>query len=198
MSLVIAFGHRKLVGKDTCAKYLSTILKTEVRGLNLQRYAFADELKDQCHRLYGWAGLKCRQHYEEHPHEKSMFLERIGKTVRDIWIDYGTLVGREVYAHTWVDFLFHRPSCDVMLITDLRFPNEFDRVRELGGLLVKVENPAVPYTDDAADRPLREKPDNEWDCVIDNNGTLNDLYSKMAAFRTKFVGLGGKTLCQHP
>lgn len=183
--MIIAFGHRKNVGKDTCAKYLATIIKTEIRGINLQRYGFADELKDQCYRLYSWAGMKTRQHYEEHPHEKSMFLSAIGKTVRQVWIDYGALVVREVYSNTWIDFLLNRPGCHVMLITDLRFENEFDRVHQLGGILVKVENPNVSYTDDEADRPLRNKPDNEWDYVINNDGTLSDLYTKVMELRSK-------------
>ncbi len=179
MGKVIAFGHRKLVGKDTCAKYLTTIIRTTEKRIDIQRHGFADELKDQCHRLYGWAGLKSRQHYEENPHEKAMMLPILGKTVRDVWIEYGTLVGRAIYGNTWIDFLFNRPSCDLMLITDLRFENEFDRVRELGGILIKVENSRIPYTEDAADKPLRNKPNEAWDRVIHNEGTHNELYQMM-------------------
>lgn len=174
--LVVAFGHRKYVGKDTCARLLSTILKTNTRGLNIQRKGFADKLKDDCYSLYGWAGLKPRQHYDEQGREKEKdaILPVIGKSARQIWIEYGMAM-RAIYEHTWVDYLFKGTRADVLLITDMRFDNEFDRVESLGGLRYRVDNPRIPPTDDVADKPLACKPASAWTGIIENAGSLQNL-----------------------
>lgn len=185
--LVIAFGHRQQVGKDTCAKYLSTILKTEHRKLNVRTIGFADELKDQCHRLYGWDGLKSKDHYELYPKEKEIILPTIQKSARQVWIDYGTKVAREIYHHTWVDFLFKLPTVNVLLIKDLRFENEFDRVEELGGLTVRVDNDRIAYTGDLADKQLYEKPDAAWKHLLKNHGSFADLHTNVHEFYEKEV-----------
>lgn len=181
--LIVAFGHEKKVGKDTAAKFLMTYLRVKIPNSNIQSHSFAWKIKVECHELYNWAGLQGPDFYErvENQHLKDVVLPKLGKSPRAIWIDFGTLVAREVYPDTWLDYLWHNVACHVLIIRDLRFVNEATRIHHYGGLNIKVENNRVPHSSDKADDDLIGY--THWDCVLNNHGTLrefNDLIIKTA------------------
>src|SRR5215831_16002209 len=98
MPKMIAFGHRKSVGKDSAARFLCSHLRIHLKGSNIQHHGFADKLKNVCHQLYGWAGLQDREYYEtpDTYKLKDEVLPVLGKSPRQIWIEFATLVGRTV------------------------------------------------------------------------------------------------------
>lgn len=178
--LVIALGHRKRVGKNKCCDFLATIISLNTKGHSIKKASFAAALKEQCWALYRWAGLKDGFYYD-HPSrvlEKEIVLPAIGKSPRQIWIEYGMAM-RAIYQHTWVDYLFKATKGSVIIISDMRFPNEFERVKELGGICIKVNRDSVIPTNDVADIPLSDLPSDQWNHIIENNGTLTDLYNKL-------------------
>lgn len=66
---------------------------------------------------------------------------------------------------------------DVAVITDARFPNEAERIRELGGTIVRIERPAVEREIiHASEQKL------EGDFSIWNTGTLDDFRSNVIGF----------------
>ena len=178
---IIAFGHRRRTGKDQAAKFLTTILKQNCPKMNVRKTSFAWKLKDVCHQLWGWAGLREPVYYENHPETREYMLPEIGKTPRQIWIEFGTPAVREiVYDGTWVQYCLRaNTDADILIITDLRFPNEFQEIKKLGGNCIKVYRESAPISDDVADTALAHMPDSEWDQIVHNDGSLKDLYSLM-------------------
>jgi hypothetical protein len=176
---IIAFGHQKRVGKDTAAQFVSTYLRVEQGIKRVKKAGFADKLKDVCHQLYGWAGLKDKDFYEqpENFHLKEVVLPAIGKTPRQIWISFGNEVKAATYYNTWLDYLLKHTTADWLIVSDMRFPNEADYIREIGGIVVKVTRPSVPHMPDAADDPLLNY--QNWSAHIINDGSLADFYSKV-------------------
>ena len=65
---------------------------------------------------------------------------------------------------------------DIVIISDLRFSNEACAISKRGGRLVKI-NRDVPKGIDPAEVDLMNWGD--WDHIIDNNGTLNELNEKV-------------------
>ena len=171
---ILALGHRKRTGKDTFARFLVTYLRTHTRNLNIQKAGFADKLKDICHQMFNWAGLMDGLYYDANPDQREMPLPKIGKTPREIWIAVGNEF-RNVYEHVWIDYLLNKQNCDILIVTDLRYPNEFNRVKQLGGLCCKVVRPDLPITHDIADDALQNYEDNKWDHHIINDTDLNSL-----------------------
>jgi len=154
---IIGFGHSKRAGKDTIAEMVAGHLRTGTNW-SVQMTGFADKLKEVCHNLYGWDGLMGKDFYNtpEGAPLREVPLPTIGKSPRQIWIDMGTPAVRErVYDMTWVEFTL-RPANppDVLIIPDVRFPNEAQRIHELGGILVQVERPGFPAGNDVADQAL--------------------------------------------
>lgn len=140
--------------------------------MNIVVAGFADELKDTCYRLYSWTGLKHKEYYEQFPLEKETLLPALNMTVRDLWIKFGNHC-RQYDSGIWVKALLTKPQVDVMIIKDMRFPNEVACVKQLNGHCIKVNRPSQIKQNDGADDPLEDYAN--WDHVVDNLGTLNDL-----------------------
>lgn len=180
---IIGFGHRKRVGKDTASFLLLEAIDQQQGNVdNVRKCAFADKLKEISHDLYSWAGLNAADWYEipGNEHFRDVVLPEIGKTPRQIWIDIGTpAIRKAVYDGTWVEFVLRsRQPFETLVISDVRFPNEIERIRQVGGICIKVERPQVPPTRDVADDALAEF--TGWDWTIVNDGTLDDLRAKVA------------------
>lgn len=69
------------------------------------------------------------------------------------------------------DLGYEQYVADLCVVTDVRFPNEAERVKELGGVVWKIDR-EVPG---AGDHPSEQTLDPELiDLIIDNNGGLDD------------------------
>lgn len=111
-TVVIGFGHKARHGKDSAAR----MLRETFAGV--KRFSFADDLYAVCRVLHGMTT------------KDAPLLQRVGVEYRErdeqVWI-------RAVYAK-----LLAAPP-RVAVITDVRFPNEFDFIKALGGVCWKVE-----------------------------------------------------------
>lgn len=146
--IIVGFGHRSGVGKDTVAKFVDTKLRVARPGLIVKKVSFAWKLKEMAYDLYHWAGVQRPSYYENNRDARALPLKALGgMTVVDLWVKLGECVRNEVYIKTWIDFAIrgHHDPIDVLLVPDVRNPEETDEIEVLGGLLVKVENPRVPH-----------------------------------------------------
>jgi hypothetical protein len=111
-TIVIGLGHKARHGKDSAAR---TLIETFPRLV--QRFSFADDLYAVCRVVHGMTV------------KDAPLLQNVGLEYRQhdeaVWI-------RSVYTK----LLDARPR--VAVITDVRFPNELDFVRALGGFCWKV------------------------------------------------------------
>lgn len=118
---------------------------------------------------------------------------------------YGTESHREVFGDSfWIDHLlptdkgrlyakWDQPDGELtqlMMVTDVRFPNEAERVKELGGLIIKIRRPEVEHGQDghSSEKPL---PAELIDEVVVNDSTPDDFRVKVCHFaqRRIFDGL---------
>ena len=172
---ILAFGYQSRVGKDSCCEAICRSgLVREFQLSDYAKAAFADRLKSVSYDLFCAHGLRQAQFYERgEPGAKlrDVPLETIGKTPVEIWIEVGQKM-REVYPAVWVEAaLAWRRSSVLLVITDLRFPNEAAAVKQLGGWCVNVKRPGNPVK--GSDRFLDD--DYPWDATIHNTGSLEDL-----------------------
>lgn len=160
MTKKIAFGYKMGSGKDTCATFLCDKYGGKI-------LAFADPLYDLLH----IAQLKCG-----FPHIKDRkFLQFIG-----------TEWARGIDDMVWVKQFLKSASVisdAPIYCSDLRFINEAEALKENGWTLVKImrnETENRVGTGDAlhCSETELDKFDN-WDYVIENNGSLEELYEKI-------------------
>lgn len=113
-------------------------------------------------------------------HKETPLDELGGRTSRHCLQKLGTEWGRGmVHDNLWVDVAKRRVIAllelgEKVVIDDMRFPNEFEMVREIEGLCAAVARPsAVESSGHASEGALD---DNVFDVVIENTGTLEQLW----------------------
>ncbi len=176
---IIAFGHRKSVGKSTASKLLDTHIRVTYPKLKVKHSSFAGKLKDVAFQMFGWAGLMRDVYYETHYEEKEVVLPLIGKSPRDIWIEVGNKM-REISPDVWLKNAIACPKCDIIIISDLRFTNEAFYIKNAGGLVVKVKRPGLRLGSDQAEVDLLSY--TQWDAIIENDGTLDEFNTKIISY----------------
>lgn len=100
----------------------------------------------------------------------------------------GTECGRDIiHPNIWVNSLMseYKNNYSNWVISDLRFPNEMKAVKDRGGITIRInrnnEDDSVydwgnPNTDHESETALDNA---EFDYVIDNNGTIEDLVEQV-------------------
>lgn len=119
-------------------------------------------------------------------------------TVRDLLQILGTEAMRDgLHKNVWVNALMadYKPYStrgsqyeeveSKWIITDTRFPNEAQAIKDKGGMVIKVDRPGVgPVNGHPSEDALK---DYNFDYVIHNNGSINDLDKKVIEFINNFI-----------
>jgi hypothetical protein len=174
---IVGLGCTAQVGKDTAAEYLEKKFPGKVK-----RVGFADKLKEICMFLFGLSYEQCYGPKEV----KETIDPRYGLTPREIMQGVGEKM-REIFPDIWVDTVFNatipeleKQGYDCVVISDVRYPNEGDKVRSEGGVLVKVLRDAGGVSVGAghsSETSMRNYAD--FDFIIDNNATFEEYYEKL-------------------
>lgn len=164
-------------GKDTVADYL-------VETYDYTKMSFAAPMKEAMYRLnpritvnevpntalrigidiYGWDGIK-----ERSPDARGL-LQR-----------FGTEVGREMFGENfWVDAAIKDvPDGAKAVFSDVRYPNEADAIKKLGGKVWRVMRPGVgPANDHESEHALN---DYSFDTIINNSNSIDELHSQVGS-----------------
>jgi hypothetical protein len=175
--IIIGLTGRAHTGKDTAADHL-------VREYGFVRVAFADTLRSMLEALLADAGVAPDCLHD--PRLKSLAIAELhGATARQLMQTLGTEWGRNlVHGELWVTLLARRmgvhaggtPVHDRIVVTDVRFPNECQLIKEAGGVIVRIERSSVTAMDHVSERAL----DNyTFDYTIYNDGTVYELHRKV-------------------
>lgn len=163
-------------GKDTAAEYLVT-------KKNFVRVAFADPLREALYRLNpvievsGLPGIRLAQMVDIAGWEA---VKGGSSDVRGLLQRMGTEVGRELISPTiWVDLAMKEAAKhELVVITDVRYPNEADAIRDAGGVVWRIERSAVGPANEHTSETAMENYD--FDVVIENDSTIEELWAKIS------------------
>jgi hypothetical protein len=187
-------------GKDTIADYL-------VNFHEFRRDSFASTLKDAVSAVFGWDREllegRTKQAREWREQVDPWWAERLNMptlTPRLMLQLWGTEVCRRAFHDDiWIASLENkiRTSTDHVVVSDCRFPNEIRAIKSAGGRVVWVQRGDLPEWYDLAVESNRggfnhmatAYPDvhvsetawvgTEFDAVINNNGTIEELYDQI-------------------
>lgn len=190
-------------GKDTIADYLTT-------HKGFRRLSFAASLKDAVAAVFGWdrelleGSTKTSREWREQ--KDVWWSERLKMDITPRWVlqNWGTEVCRQgFHKDIWVASVENKliKSKDDIVITDCRFLNEVDAIKNAGGITIRVERGDKPNWYDAA-VSYNKGPDGNatwslskshldkakihaseyssigitYDHVVSNNGTIDELH----------------------
>lgn len=176
--VVVGFSGYAQTGKDTAASCL--LEQGFVRG------AFADKMKtalialdpfiDSGRRLSEVDGAIIETPSGPILSEAAKRIPEVRRLLQRL----GTEAGRKTIGEdVWARALLDTGVPVKLVISDVRFPNEADAIRALGGLVVRVERPGMgPVNDHESEVALDHY---DFDAVIDNDGSIVDLANKLEA-----------------
>ena len=188
-------------GKDTIADYL-------VNFHEFRRESFASTLKDAVSAVFGWDRTmlegrtkEAREWREQPDHWWAHRLNMPDLTPRLMLQLWGTEVCRRgFHDDIWIASLENklRTSKDNVVVSDCRFPNEIESIRNAGGKIVWVQRGELPPwynlavdANNGKNLAVQELKrigvhasetswvGTEFDNIIDNNGSIDDLYSQI-------------------
>lgn len=168
MGRIIGIAGPAGSGKDTVAK-MFVELKPDARIV-----ALADPMKRFCLEVFGWEPERLWG-----PSERRAEPDADGLTARVALQRLGTEWGRALRQDVWIDYLLRTSlaAWGDTVVTDIRFPNEAEKIRSAGGVVVFVTGRA------SAGVPAHES-ESHWTNPeflkhvtfrIDNSGTIDDL-----------------------
>ncbi len=103
-------------------------------------------------------------------------------TIRQLLQVFGTECMRGIFGDKlWI--LATINNNQPMVISDLRFKVELDAVRSNSGAIIYIHRPGCKAGNHASEKELKEMYENkQFDYIINNNGTLKDLFNSMNKF----------------
>jgi hypothetical protein len=152
---------------------------------------------------------RTKQAREWREQQDNWWTNRLGIVITPRWVlqNWGTEVCRNgFHDDIWIASLENklRNSTDDVVISDCRFPNEIKAIKQAGGIVVRVvRGPEPEWYDAAVSRNRGPNGNSTWslsgrkleqlgvhasetawvgtkfDVVLDNNGTLDDLYQQV-------------------
>ena len=187
-------------GKDTVADYL-------VNFHEFRRESFANTLKDAVAAVFGWDRTllegRTKEAREWREQVDPWWAERLAMpTLTPRWVlqYWGTEVCRKAFHDDiWIASLENkiRNSKDNVVISDCRFPNEIQSIRDAGGKIIWVQRGELPDWYDVAvnanqghnyavqELKMRKIHASEtawvgtdFDVIVDNNSSIDDLYNQ--------------------
>ncbi|CAB4124340.1 hypothetical protein UFOVP49_178 [uncultured Caudovirales phage] len=153
-----------------------TIADTLVEHHGFIKESFASGVKDATSAVFGWDRALLEgdtdesRAFREQP--DTFWSDKFGKefTPRLALQLMGTEAGRDVFdKNIWIYSLIKRTQNNPdknYVIADVRFPNEIDAIRELGGKVIRI----------------KRRPNPEWYELAFNTNTKKDYYGMAAAY----------------
>lgn len=165
MSVKIAFAGKARSGKDTACDFL-------IKEYGGTKVAFAKPLYDILYYAQDRCGISRSKDRK--------FLQYIG-----------TEWGRSINNNMWVDLALHSvPRYGNVFLSDLRFPNELQALKQAGWVCIKLVRQEDQVGDDrisdsekthTSETSLDSIPDSEFEYVIENNSSMEVFREKLSS-----------------
>lgn len=183
MIKLIAFSGRKQSGKTTSGEFIQSI-----SGENTKLYAFADRLKkDICIDILDLSVEQCYGSDEQKNTITNISWNGKKLTAREVMEVVGTDIFRALKVDVWTAStinLIKKESPGIAIITDVRFPDEVDAVKKIGGKVVRLtRNPfnANNLIENALDQDRYDW--SNFDFVLDNSSmNIDEKNEKLRQF----------------
>ena len=195
--MIIGISGFQSSGKDTIADYL-------VKEHGFVKLSFASAIKDIVAIIFGWSrerleGLKVenRQWREEIDSKWAKLLNIPCLTPRYVLQYLGTEVFRNhFHKDIWTKIVENQLSFyENVVVSDCRFANEIEMIKQNGGKIIQVhrDNHVLKHPSELPlDIGAKHPSELEWiqchyDRVIKNNGTIEDLHTKVNLILSDFA-----------
>ena len=179
----IGIGHKKQQGKDTLARSIQDFLDLSWVGSDI--IPFALPLKILAQDAFGLTQNQCWGSDSEKDTLTEVTLYDLGKDTRQsldhlsarrVLQETGVRM-RECFPGIWCNAPFRREyseDTEYVLIPDVRFPDEAEKILSAGGDLIRITRPGHVLDDDHESEHALDGFD-RWTATVINDGDLTDM-----------------------
>ena len=169
--MLIGLIGNKRVGKSTFADYI-------VDNKGFKTIAFADPIKEGVKIMFDLTEEQVNGDLKE------VVDKRWGLTPRQFLQTVGTDLCRNTFGQ---DVWIKRMKMEIekkmseksdIIVSDIRFPNEAEAVKEMGGILIKIENPRIQKPNDSGHISEKLIDQIKYDKLIINDKNTVEQYHK--------------------
>ena len=152
MTYILSFSGRKQSGKSTSADYIISLINEHHIMLRENRYelnmsckiySFADPLKqDICINILGLTYDQCYGSDDDKNTMTDLWWDGVQLTAREAMEIIGTKIFRALKTNVWADATINKikkENVDLAIISDCRFPNEVESVKNSGGINIRLD-----------------------------------------------------------
>ncbi len=182
---IIGLIGLKRSGKDTFADYI-------VEKYGYEKYSFAGPLKDACKIMF------CLNDEQIDGNLKEVIDPRFGISPRHMFQFMGTEVMRELFPKIsekytvkesfWIHRfkIWYNDNKDKnIIVSDIRFQDEANAIKNLGGTLIKINNPRIQNIDNH--KSEKDVDNLQYDYIINNDETIENYYNNIEKLMTSIV-----------
>lgn len=204
--MIIGVSGKAGAGKDTVCKMIAYTIwyhtsKPKFRDYGIEHYLeviynYEDMLKEieYEHKAFASNMKLCLSNilnvpvnkFEDQDYKSSIIdwikIDDHNPTVRELLQKFGTAIRDGVCDDFWVQTCLGNASEDC-LISDVRFKSEAEGIKEIGGVLIRVNRDSAGAGNHISEVELD---DYIFNWTIDNNGTLEELLEKVRQFLIYF------------
>ena len=184
--MIIGFMGKKQCGKDTAAKFL-------INNYTFQRYAFGDPVKKICKIMFGFDDEQLYGSKKENiDHDWNISPRQAFQVVGTEFAQFGIykylpeltekIPHRELWVMSFKKWYWNKLKDDKNLkvvISDVRFSHEVNAIKELGGIIVKINKENIPLDNHTSEIEMDNISKNRIDYDICNNEGIPEFYTKI-------------------
>lgn len=162
--MIIGLSGYAQSGKDTVAKYL-------LEKYNYKRVAFADNIRSFLYDINPRiGGIRLQELVDRDGWDTAKVIPEVRRLLQDVGVSARTHFGESF----WVDQAMRKIITTDVVITDVRFKNEAQMIRNNGGQIWRVIRPGITAVNDH----ISEHDMSDWDFDFDlyNDSSLLNLH----------------------
>ncbi|SVB74990.1 uncharacterized protein METZ01_LOCUS227844, partial [marine metagenome] len=182
--MIVGIHGKMGTGKSTVADSLVEVLKDEF-NINSTIKSFASPIYNLISLLFDETVEEIKLNKNTLVRPRSFMGQR---TYRELLQNVGMFVRDNADVDIWINALFGNVNDKIIqdwtcnykwwIIDDLRFQNEFKRIKDIGGINIKVNRDITNNLDDdiknnGSEVDLDDLDRKEWDLFLDNNNTID-------------------------
>lgn len=172
--MIIGLSGYARSGKDTVADHL-------ISTYNFSRHSFAASMKEAMYRLNPIVHSDSIGTFRYQSLVDVYGLDKVKDDypeVRRLLQVFGTEVGRDMFGENfWVDLVLDNLRSFHTVISDVRFVNEADAIRNQGGVIWRVNRSGIgPVTGHSSEIALDQY---NFDAVLNNDSDILSLYKQV-------------------
>ena len=191
--MIVGISGKAKSGKDTAADMLSYLYSNPDKSYkdyventevffdkNAYVVHFADALKEAAREL-----CILDEDQTDTQAGKLTVIPWLGITVRELLQKLGTCIREGIDEDFWIKCLFARvDGFQSIIIADVRYPNEVQAIKNQDGIVIRINRKGAGAGNHHSETALDDY--ENFDLVIDNNGTYEELYNKLKTLITHF------------